>query len=71
MNVHSIRIDKSEVIKYLGAYLDATLSMKTHTTNKCRMAMLNQLKIKHIRKMKDTNYRCLQDIGTRFSHITS
>ena len=41
----------SEVIKYLAAYLDATLSMKTHTTNRCTAAMLNLLKIRNIRKI--------------------
>ena len=41
----------SEVIKYLGAYLNMRLSMKTHTTNKCRMAMLTLLKIRNIRKI--------------------
>ena len=51
MNVNSTRKDKSEVIKYPGAYLDATLSMKTYTTNKCRMAMLYLLKIRNIRKI--------------------
>ena len=43
MKVNGTSKDKSEVIKYLEVYLDVTLSMKTHTTNKCRMAMLNLL----------------------------
>ena len=51
MKVNGTRIGKSEVIKYLGAYLDVTLSMKTHTTNKCRMSMLNLLKIRNFRKI--------------------
>ena len=45
-------LDLLAVIKCLGTYLDATLSMKTHTTNKCKMAMLNLLKIRNIRKIQ-------------------
>ena len=51
MKVNGTGVDKSNIIKYLGAYLDATLSMKTHTTNKCRMAILNLFKIRNIRKI--------------------
>ena len=48
MKMNRTRIDKSEVIEYLGVYLHATLSIKTHTTNKRRMAMLNLLNIRNI-----------------------
>ena len=51
MNMNGTRIEKSEVIKYLGAHLDATLSMKTHSTKKCRTAIINLLKIGNIRKI--------------------
>ena len=46
-------IGKSEVIRYLGGYLDSTLKCKQHIKTKCNSAMLNLLKIISIRKYLD------------------
>ena len=41
LNVNVTTIQKSEVIKYLGIWLDSQLNFKYHITMKCRVAMLN------------------------------
>ena len=41
-------VDKTDCIKYLGVWLDATLSLKHHITQKCRTAMWNLQKLKAI-----------------------
>ena len=46
-------IKKSEVIRYLGRYLDSTLTFKQHIKTKCKGTMLNLLKIINIRKYLD------------------
>ena len=37
-------------IRYLGAFLDETLTFKEHVKRKCRTAMLNVFRVKSIRK---------------------
>ena len=41
-------MDKTDCIKYLGVWLDDTLSLKQHTTQKCRTAMWNLQRLKAI-----------------------
>ena len=41
-------VEKTDCIKYLGVWLDATLSLKHHITQKCRTAMWNLQKLKTI-----------------------
>ena len=43
-------IECSDVIKLLGAHIDQHLSFKHHIRVKCKTAMYNLLRIKHIRK---------------------
>ena len=43
-------IQRSQMVRCLGAWLDDTLSMKHHVKVKARVAMLNLLKIKNIRR---------------------
>ena len=50
ININSENIAKSETIKYLGAWIDSNLSFKKHITERCKMAMWNLHKLKHIRK---------------------
>ena len=40
---------RSLITKYLGAYLNSTLNLKEHIKIKCKVAMLNLLKIKATR----------------------
>ncbi len=50
INIASDYIEVESCIRYLGAFLDETLTFKEHVKRKCRTAMLNYLKIKNIRK---------------------
>ena len=42
-------VSKSNFIKYIGAILDIFLSMKQHIMQKCKTAMWNLYRIKHVR----------------------
>ena len=46
INVTGEVVDKTDCIKYLGAWLDDTLSLKHHITQKCRTAMWNLQRLK-------------------------
>ena len=48
LNVNGTIIQKSEVIRYLGAWLDLQLNIKHHITMKCIVVMLNLQRIKMI-----------------------
>ena len=50
INVSRGMIPRSHITRYLGAYLDSALNFKEHIKMKCKVAMLNLLKIKAIRK---------------------
>ena len=43
-------VNRSQIVKYLGAWLDSELSLKTHVKKKCASAMLNLQRIKNIWK---------------------
>ena len=45
--------EKSDCIRYLGAYLDETLSFRNHVKSKA--AMLNFVKIREVRKFLTTD----------------
>ena len=46
INVNGEMIPRSQIIRYLEAYLDCALNFKQHIKIKCKAAMLNLLKIK-------------------------
>ena len=48
INMAGDLIVRSEVIRYLGVWLNSTLNFKTHVTKKCKAAMLNFLRIRSI-----------------------
>ena len=54
ININGEQIPRSQMTRYLGAYLDATLNCKQHIKVKCKAAMLNLLKIKATRKYLTT-----------------
>ena len=54
INVNGEEITRSQMMRYLGAYLDPALNLKQHIKKKCRAAMLNLLKIKATRKYLTT-----------------
>ena len=51
INICQERVAKSEVVKYLGAWLDQSLTYKYHIKWKCKIAMYNIQRIKHIHYM--------------------
>ena len=42
INVNNIQISKSQCVKYLGAYLDYSLTTKHHITEKCKTAWMHK-----------------------------
>ena len=48
INVAGDLVLRLDTIKYLGVWLDAGLSLKTHVTKKCKVAMLNFIRISSI-----------------------
>ena len=69
LKVNDCEISKVNTIKYLGTYLDQSLSLKTHINNKCRAAMANYHRLAHIRKYLTID-ACKQAVhGLIISHI--
>ena len=50
INVNGEEIKRTNITKYLGAYLDSKLDFKEHIKTKCKVAMLNIYKIRAARK---------------------
>ena len=55
IEVNGHTIDRSIMVKYLGAWLDQELKLKQHITNKCRLAMTNIQRIKNLRLILTKN----------------
>ena len=51
ININGTGVQRNEVKKYLGAWLDQNLTLTEHVTRKCHTAMLKLLKIKQHRKV--------------------
>ena len=51
INVNGDSIPRSEVIKYLGTWMDQHLNFRQHILKKCNVAMINLQRIKAIRKI--------------------
>ena len=51
INVNGDSIPRSEVIKYLGTWMDQYLSFRQHILKKCSVAMINLQRIKAIRRI--------------------
>ena len=50
ITVCNATVEKSEIIRLLGIWIDSNLNLKTNVTKKSQTAMLNIFKIKHIRR---------------------
>ena len=46
ININGTEVQRSEVIKYLGAWLDQNLTLTEHVNRKCQNAMMNLMNIK-------------------------
>ena len=51
ININGDMVQQSTVIKYLGMYIDETLSLQQHITAKCKVAMWQLNRIKRIRNV--------------------
>ena len=62
-------IPRSHITRYLGAYLDSTLNFKENIKIKCKVAMLNLLKIKATRKFLTRKVSSKAVISLVMSHL--
>ena len=62
-------IQKGEVIKYLGIWLDLQLNFKLHIMMKCRVAMLNLQRTKMIQKYLTKDVANTLALGLVISHL--
>ena len=69
INVYGDEEHRSNIIKYLGAWMVEQLTVKQHITNKCRLAMYNVQKIKLVRPMLTENATKTILLGTVISHL--
>ena len=49
ININGLSVQKADVIRYLGAWMDKHLSFKHHIKVKCKVAMFNLIRIKRLR----------------------
>ena len=69
IEVNGCTIDRSIMVKYLGAWLDQELKLKQHITNKCRLAMANIQRIKMLRLMLTKQAMETLVIGLLMPHL--
>ena len=62
-------IPRSHITRYLGAYLNSTLTLKEHIKKICKAAMLNLLKIKVTRKFLTKETGTILIIALVVSHL--
>ena len=60
---------RSDVIKYLGSWLDSSLNLKQHITRKCQAAMISFFKIRNIRHLLDAAITASLCISLCLSHM--
>ena len=53
LRIEDDTVNRSQIVKYLGAWLDRELTLKTHVKKKCRSEMLNLQRLKNIWKFLD------------------
>ena len=46
---------RSDIIRYLGVWMDSSLSFKHHTTKKCQAVMINFIRIRNIHHLLDAD----------------
>ena len=49
INISGVPVQKADVVKYLGAWMDKHLSLRHHVKLKCKAAMFNLIRIKRLR----------------------
>ena len=69
INVNGDSIPRSEVIKYLGTWMDQYLNFRQHILKKCNVAMINLQRIKAIRKILTVEATETLVCGLVISHL--
>ena len=69
IHINGSNITRSEVIRYLRAWLDQSLLLKTHINNKYRIAMLNLQRVKLVRPFLTESAAHTLTIGLITSHL--
>ena len=69
IHVNGSNIARNKVIRYLRAWLDQSLQLKTHINNKCRIAMLNLQRVKLVRPFLTESEAHTLTIGLITSHL--
>ena len=69
MNVAGDLIPRTDLIHYLGVWLDAGLTYKHHIIKKCQAAMANFIRIRSIRHLLDTDTTAGLCLSLCISHI--
>ena len=62
-------IQRVDLIRYLGVWMDSSLNFKQHVTKKCQCAMINFLKIRHIRHLLDQDTTAHLCLSLCISHL--
>ena len=62
-------IQRVDMIRYLGIYMDTHLTYKHHITKKCKAAMINYFKIKSIRPLLDVKTTARLCLSLCISHL--
>ena len=69
ININGTNVQKSEVIKYLGVWLDQNLTLSEHVNRKCQNVMMNLLKIKQLRRVVTEEAAHILVRGLVISHL--
>ena len=69
INVAGDLILRTDLIKYLGVWLDSGLSFKTHITKKCKAAMINFIRIWSIRHLLTQDITASLVLSQCISHL--
>ena len=49
ININGVPVQRADVVRYLGAWMDKHLSLRHHVKLKCKAAMFNLIRIKRLR----------------------
>ena len=62
-------IQRVDLIRYLSVWMDSSPNFKQHITKKCQCAMINLLKMRHIRHLLDQDTTAHLSLSLCISHL--
>ena len=69
IDINKTVVNNSEVVKYLGTWMDCNITFKDHIVKKCRAAMINLQQTKLIRPFLNTEACTTLMLGLVISHL--